>query len=370
MYRRGIFSALPAAALLATSCGASDLPLSQVETAPLSRAPDPAPIDRVVLITVDGTRWQEIFQGVDRELAARAHLPESAIVDARHLLPNFYSRVVDRGVAIGAPGGATIDASGPSFVSLPGYREIFSGRPALRCTSNDCPPLDEPTLLDELRARDGADGIAAISSWETIEQAVSQSPDALTLSTGRHGGRTRDRVRVSLTAARGLDRAAGPYPGHADYRRDRDTAAIALEYLAARRPRFLAIGLGDTDEYAHRNDYRGYLQALADADDFIGRLFALLDELGDDRTMVLITADHGRATDFRDHGADPASQKVWLLAAGGSIPPRGIVAGDSRYRLADIAPTLRRLLDLRADPSPRAGRPIEELLPDPVFASH
>jgi hypothetical protein len=76
----------------------------------------------------------------------------------------------------------------------------------------------------------------------------------------------------------------------------------------------------------------------------------------------VVTADHGRATDFASHDA-PESERVWLLAAGGAVPARGLVAAAEPRRLADVAPTLRALLavpDARADD---AGSAIPELLP-------
>ncbi len=345
-------------AVALAGCGSAE-PAPSYPPSLFARVPPPTShgVDRVILVTVDGTRPQEVFDGVDPVLAARDGLPREAAVDARRLLPNLYARLVDRGVAL------RVDASGPSYVSLPGYREILSGRPDPRCTSNDCPPLDAPTLLDELRGDDPV----VIASWEVMEHAISVEPRALTSSTGRHGGHGRDRLRVTAAAARVLDRADGPWPGHADYRRDRDTADLALAYLAARRPRFLVVGLGDTDEHAHRDDYRGYLDALRAADDFVARLFVLLDSFGDGaRTVVLVTADHGRARNFRDHGADPESRATWLLAAGGPIAPRGLVETTPRHRLADLAPTVRALVDLPPDRSPGAGSPIAELLPLPA----
>jgi len=346
-------------AALVAGCGAP--PLADRAATPVRREAEDAP--RVVLITLDGARWQEIVVGVDPAQAARRHLSPGAIVDARRLLPHVYTRLIDRGVALVGP--SAIEASGPNYVSLPGYREILTGRPARGCASNDCPPLDEPTLLDELRARDDRERVAAIASWEVIEQAAAVDTRAITVSTGRRGGGTRDLLRVDETAARLLDHADGPWPGHGDYRRDRDTAELALDYLAARRPSFLFVGLGDTDEYAHRDDYRGYLAALTFFDDFVERLFALLDSLDDGgRTIVLATADHGRARTFRDHGADPDSRAVWLLAAGGGIPSRGVATPSRGHRLADVAPTVRRMLALVPDRAPGAGAPIVELLPD------
>ncbi|MGZ3428933.1 MAG: alkaline phosphatase family protein, partial [Polyangia bacterium] len=180
---------------------------------------------------------------------------------------------------------------------------------------------------------------------------------------GRHGGGMRAALAVSDAARADLDRGAraSAWPGHGDYRPDALTAALALDVVAARRPRVLWVALGDADEYAHRGDRDGYLAALAAADRFLGRL---VDAVGGDDTLLLVTADHGRAANFRDHGDAPESNAVWLVAAGPGIAHTGFPRSSERHCLADIAPTVRALLRLPADDSPRAGRPATELLDD------
>jgi hypothetical protein len=295
----------------------------------------------IVLVTVDGARAMDVFD------------------PAR--LPNL-RRLIDRGVALGAAG-APMVASGPRFVSLPGYREILTGRSGNGCVDNECPSIDEPTLLDELRLQDGPDAndVAVIASWEVITRAASIAPTSLALSAGRHGGAMRAALAVSDAARADLDRGAraSAWPGHGDYRPDALTAALALDVVAAQRPRVLWVALGDADEYAHRGDRDGYLAALAAADRFLGRL---VDTVGLDHSLVIVTADHGRAANFRDHGDAPESSAVWLVAAGAGIAHAGFARSGDRHRLADIAPTVRALLQLPADDSPRAGRQIAELL--------
>lgn len=320
----------------------------------------------VVLVTIDGARWQEIFRGVDPALARRHGLAPHEVVPADVLLPNLHGRVIAHGAAVGAPGHGVIRASGPRHVSLPGYLELLSGT-ALGCTDNDCAPTKRATILDEVRALPGVEpeDVAAIGSWEVLERAVSCDPASLTVSTGRNVGASRERVRAGDGMAALVDAAAGssPWPGHGDYRADRFTGPIALGYLRARRPRFLFVGLGDTDEHAHRDDYRSYLHALRAADDFVGEL---LDVVTDD-TAVLVTADHGRASDFSSHGRDAASSRVFLLATGGGIPTRGAVDTSDDLRLGDVATTLRALLDV---PTSGDRAPIAELLPQRTRPAH
>jgi arylsulfatase A-like enzyme len=81
---------------------------------------------------------------------------------------------------------------------------------------------------------------------------------------------------------------------------------------------------------------------------------------------VIVTADHGRGRDYRVHGrAFPESGRVWLVAAGRGIEARGYAQALRPHRLADIAPTVRALLELRADVAPAAGAPLDELFASP-----
>jgi hypothetical protein len=319
----------------------------------------------VILVVLDGVRWQEMFGGVDPVLAATHRA--GPVVSARSLLPCLYSALDARGAAVGAPGRGLIAASGPNFVSLPGYTEIFGGRPPDGCRDNECAGASTPTLVDAMRDRAPNDSdVAVIASWAPIGRAATRTPSRIVLSAGRQDV-SGARYLVDDPSTRevlDLGARADPRPGHDAFRPDRYTAELALRYLEAQRPSFLFVGLGEPDEYAHEDDYRGYLASLRAADDFFGRLFAALDRMGERgrRSLVLVTADHGRARDYRDHGAGlPESARVWLMAIGGPVHARGFVQGPFARRLADVAPTIRQVVGLPADQAAEAGTPLTEL---------
>jgi hypothetical protein len=319
-----------------------------------------------VLVVLDGARWQEVFTGVDRQLAATAGVEP---VSAATLMPHVHRALTERGAALGAPGrGPVVTASGPNFVSMPGYTEIFTGRRAHPCVDNDCPRAKTPTIADEIRARSAeASDVAVFASWDRIERAATSDPARIVISAGRSFLSSADCVLDDPIASQWLQggRRAGPSPGTGNFRPDRFTAGLALRYLEAKRPRFLFLGLGEPDEYAHQGDYAGYLESLRAADAVIGELFAAIDRMavGGHKTSVFITADHGRARDYRFHGRDfPESARVWLVAAGGEVRARGLTQASHPHHLADVAPTLRLLLGLPADAVPSSGAPIDELL--------
>jgi hypothetical protein len=262
---------------------------------------------------------------------------------AAAIFKNLHAFAGERGAFVGAPGHGVISASGPNYVSLPGYTELLGGR-ASRCMDNGCTRTTLPSILDEARAAGAR--VAAFASWEKLDLATTAMPGAFVSSCGRQG-----------------DPAIDPWPGHGDYRPDRITAEVALAHYEAEQPDVFFLGLGDPDEYAHRGDYHGYLAALRHADEIVGRLVAMLDRLGERgrSTHVVVTADHGRASDFNNHGAMPEAARVWMVAAGPRFAARGKVTSRAPRHLADIAPTLRVVLGLPPDTSDRSGTPIEEL---------
>ncbi len=260
-----------------------------------------------------------------------------------------------------------MSASGPAFVSLPGYSEIFTGRRAHGCADNDCARARTATLFDEVaRASGTPDAVAVFSSWERIERAASPQQGAFVLSAGRSVRWHPEELASDAGVAAFLDEAAqaDPFPGYGDFRPDRLTAAVALRYLEQRRPRLLYLGLGEPDEYAHRGDLPGYLGSLRAADEVVGRIFEALDGMGERgrRTTVLVTTDHGRGVDWRHHGREmPESARVWLFAGGEGVSARGLVHSVRTHRLSDVAPTVRALLDMPTDAAATAGAPIDEL---------
>jgi hypothetical protein len=317
------------------------------EVAPVTAAAEPAPPDTaaVVLVTLDGVRWQEIFDGVDPALAAGAWRG----LGPRELLPNIHRLFFDGGVAIGdprLPGG--IEATARRHMSIPGYAELSTGA-ATECADNDCVPALGETLADAVASAGDGGAAAVFGSWPDIARVAAASPERLLVRTGKA-------IAADVPA----------FPGNGDYVPDRLTAARALVHLRAAQPRLLWVALGDTDEWAHRGDYGGYLDALRAADRFLGELVEELARGGDQgaRTAILVTADHGRDAGFVNHGG-PDSAPVWLLARGPGIARRGATPTSRKRRLRDVAPTARAWLGLSRRDCATCGEPIAELLARP-----
>lgn len=296
----------------------------------------------VVIVAIDGVRPREVFEGED---PARVHgrPPRSG----RELMPNLYA-LADVGRLLGSD--EAVVASGPAYVSLPGYTEMFTGAPS-RCASNDCGRTRAPTLIDAavlagLRA-------SVVTSWERICLAAAQDPDLLDASCGRHEGRLDSEGDALIEALLERDAGLSPLPGAADYRPDWATAELAIRVLEAKRPDVLFVGLGDTDELAHAGNYPAYVAALVRADAFLGALRATLAAEGarGRNTTVMVVTDHGRSYGFRDHGAAfPESRFGFLLVSGPRVP-RGEGPG-ANVTLADVGRGAGRLLGVGGEDTP------------------
>jgi hypothetical protein len=298
-------------------------------------------------VTIDGIRPSEVFQGVDPVLAKEAGIPRDEIVDARRLLPNINRLFFQDGAVLGdpaLPGG--IAASGPRFVSLPGYFEIMTGTTS-ECRTNDCNFVLGRTIAEDIAKTSPSAPSGVFASWEAISRVVTANPP-------------RGLITISAGRERGSDVA--PHPGHGDYRPDAITWPRAIAYLQEQRPRFLWISLGDADEWAHGGNYRGYLGALTAADTYLGELAGHLEAMGErgERTMVIVTTDHGRDGFIHHGGAE--SGPVWLLARGAAIAKVGSIGTSQTRHLGDIAPTIRAVFGVQERSFQGSGQVIEEIL--------
>jgi hypothetical protein len=318
-----------AAAVLFVSCAASPPRRAALGFAFAPKVERVSIARSVVLVTLDGTRWQDVF-GPDE------------------LMPTLHRWMTSEGVGIGAPGHGEIWASGPHFISMPGYTEILTGRPSA-CQTNECDTIRSSTILDEVT--NAGDDTFVVASWERIARVVSRDPWRLEMTAGRTTNQ-----RTDVFDARLIDDAkdAGAWPGTDDYRRDELTMRVALSAFDRHVPKLSFVSLGDPDEHAHHGDRERYLASLRAADAFL----ADLEKRIDDRTVVFVTADHGRSNGFRDHGGGwHESGRVWLGVRAPCIAARGYV-DTAPQRLADIAPTIRCLLGQRPDDSAAAGHSI------------
>jgi len=334
---------------------------------------------------IDGMRWQEVFRGADpdllqtlgsdmpgdakqrAELARQRYSRATAAERRQTLMPFLWSVASSEGQLFG-----NRDLGSDSHVinrlnfSYPGYSETLTGLADPRVDSNDNVPNPNPTVFEWLNAKpEFAGKVAAFGAWEVFNGifraprcgfVVNAGYDALTtipstpelelLNTLK-----RETVRVWP------DEAFDPMPFH-----------TAMEYLKARKPRVLFLGLGETDDWAHAGSYAEYLNAAHLADDYLREIWELTQSMPEYRgkTTLIVLPDHGRGEGgkWNDHGEKvPESMQTWMVFLGPDTPPLGERKQTHPVSDSQIAATLAALLgeDYGAG-VPKAGAIIPDVL--------
>lgn len=333
----------------------------------------------VVLVTIDGVRWQEVFRGPDeaylntefggvpeKDIAPlRSQVLAGNTVARRHrLMPFLWDEVAARGQIFGnRDRGSVMRVANTEWFSYPGYQEILCGFPDPLITSNAPIPNRNVTVLEWLEGRACFRGrVAACVTWHVL---------AATLNVGR----SRLPVWVSnqnpALAARStgfaeIDRWMRDIPIKApDEHYDGFGFRAALEMIDVQRPRVLHLALGEPDTDAHRRRYDAYLQSITRADRFIRELWTKLQSLEDyrGRTTLLITTDHGRGRapeDWKNHNkTTPGSDETWFAMLGPDTPALGERTGHAPITSAQVAATLAAAVgEDYAAAEPRAAPPI------------
>ena len=326
-----------------------------------------APIDaaasagtrNVVLIVIDGLRWQEVFNGADTTLmnekyggiwATEADLRQrfwndDIAVRRRLLMPFLWQQVGQHGQLWGNQNlGSVGQVSNPFAFSYPGYNEMSTGVADPRINSNEFGPNPNHNVFEWLNTRPGLhDRVAIFGSWHTFTDIFNTPRNGLYIEAGARppagsGARPRtglmDRLYRTTTNMEDGDVA------------DSFVQASLLEYLHHTHPRVLFVGYGETDDWAHAGRYDLVLESAHRADDFIRELWQAMQAIPQYRgkTTFIVTADHGRGSglvEWKDHGVDQkGSENIWIALMGPDILALGERHDTVAFKQAQIASTI------------------------------
>jgi hypothetical protein len=328
-----------------------------------------AAVDNVLVVTLDGLRWQELFGGAQRELISKnaggvadtlglrqQFWKESAETRREALMPFLWSVVSRRGVVLGdSAGGSTVRVTNGKRFSYPGYNELLTGSADDRIDSNDKVPNPNVTVLEWLNRRPSFRGkVAAFGSWDVLPYIVNRERSGL-YANGDAAPVTNPRTAVERALN---DLAADLPPYWGTVRFDGVTMQGALNYLRTRQPRVLYVMLGDTDEWAHERRYDLYLDAAHRGDRFLRTLWETVQAMPGyrGRTALLIATDHGRGSgnDWTDHGRDvPDAGRIWMAMLRPGAAPNSVNGQRStvngNYTQSQFAATIAGLLGLEKE---------------------
>ncbi|HYG74675.1 MAG TPA: alkaline phosphatase family protein [Planctomycetota bacterium] len=336
-----------------------------------SRAGEERRIENVLLITIDGLRWQEVFGGADatillneKRAEARTRFWKETPEERREaLMPFFWQELAKKGQVFGAPEAeSTARVTNGFYVSYPGYNEILTGRSDERIKSNEKTPNPNITVLEFLNSKPAfKDRVAVFSDWDVFPYIVNRERSGVYIHSHTEPFTHASSPEV-LAALNAFTTKLPPYWSGSGF--DAPVVLGALEYVKTQKPRVLYISLGETDDWAHDNKYYLYLDAAHRSDEFIRQIWTTVQAMPQyaGKTALVLTTDHGRGEttkDWTSHGKNiPAAERIWMAVMGPGIPMTGL-----RRKLQNtqgqIAATVAALLgeDFRAA-YPEAAEPL------------
>lgn len=325
--------------------------------------------ENIVVVTMDGLRWQEIFGGADSLLSFAKETPYSTGYVQQHfwastaserrqkLMPFFWNVIAKKGILLGNRNfGNYFNNANPYWFSYPGYNEIFTGYPDTAVNSNDKIPNKNENVFEFLSKLPAYRNKAAVvGSWDVFSSIFNEKRSGILVNDG-----FRDMPGPLNERQREFNQLQHEMPPifHGGERLDVATFNIGFEYLKAKQPRLFFLGLGDTDEFAHGGLYDMYLDAAQKADDWIRRIWEYIQSTPayKDKTTLIVTTDHGRGlaegSNWKHHGSRIAeASEMWMVAIGPSIPAVGESKKPAQAYQGQIAATIAHLLGQEFKPA-------------------
>lgn len=338
--------------------------------------------ENLILITLDGLRYQELFGGLDLGVlkattkdknitgtkSYKHFWANSPQVRREKLMPFFWGKwMKDHGSVAGNPKkGSSVRLSNRLHFSYPGYSEILTGQARDDLiTSNKKVLNPNPTVLEFIRDKLNLkqNEVAAFASWDVIGFAVQHEAGAVFANSGYEAyvHPSPDIQRLSQLQFEMLT----PWDA---VRHDEVTFKFAMAHLKSYRPRVLYLSLGETDDWAHDKRYDRVLSAISRFDSFFNELWGWLqsDSQYNNKTTILITTDHGRGDiplNWHSHSAQiKDSKNTWLAVVSPDSLLRGEWGDGAPVVMNQIAATLCKFIGLDySEQNPKAGKPIIQL---------
>lgn len=319
------------------------------------------PVDsnrNVFIITTDGFRWQEIFNGADSVLlSSTALVKDTALArqmywatapEARRekLMPFLWNVIARQGQLYGNRAfDNQVNVKNFYKISYPGYNEIFTGYADPRFIPNSPVANRNINILEYLNQQEAYKGqVVAFSSWNIMPYILNEKRSGIPVNAGY------EMLDESVDSTNRLINEVQQQVAHKNNtRHDLLTYASAREYIAQHHPKVLFLSLGETDEHAHHGEYDLYLQKANEVDHMIATLWYQVqtDPFYKNNTTFIITTDHGRGNKrgtWQTHGFwAKGSGEIWLAMLGAGIPATGEMKTPQQLWQKQIAATIASL---------------------------
>jgi len=321
----------------------------------------------VILITLDGVRWQDVFTGIDTTLLNSSYTHDKQLLSEKFvgtsieenrtlLMPFFWNTIAKQGQLHGNRNkDSKVSLTNKMLFSYPGYNEILTGwADDATIDSNDKIYNKNVTLLELANSTEAYKGkVAGFGSWDVFPFIINDKRSGVPVNAGYMDaiGNLTDREQFLNEIQR-----QAPIIWES-VRLDVFTHQYAKEYLKKKHPKVVYISYGETDDFAHDGHFDFYMKSLHTTDGLIADLWNYVqsDSFYKDNTYVVITTDHGRGDGIEEgskwtsHGSDVVgAEHTWLAILGPDVTASGEASNEQLYT-NQIAPTVLKTLNMKID---------------------
>jgi len=335
----------------------------------------------VIIITIDGYRWQELFQGADpRILSDTRYVKDTTVqnlfngetdqVRRAALMPFFWTTLGKQGQLYGNRKFKNrVNCTNNHLISYPGYSEMLVGFVDPKVSSNDNIENPNATVLEFIHQEEAfKNRVAAFATWNAFPYILRENK-GIPVNAGS------DLAEGNLSEKeKWLNENRDVFKNPYGPRYDSFTFHYALEYMKRERPRVVFIGFEETDTQAHDGRYDEYLKSAHNIDKMIGALWHWIQSQPDykDQTTVLITTDHGRGkgkNTWRNHRLlATGSRQIWFAVMGPDTPSFGEMKFRAKYYQKQVAKTIAAFLGLQYSHEKPVGDVVQTMMAVPKIS--
>lgn len=252
-------------------------------------------INHVIYLTLDGVRWQDVYQ-------TRANFPQ------------LWNKHVNKLIFYGVPN----SSSTMEIASIPAGRYTKA-----------LPQY----LFEDLHFR--KKDIAIFSSWPMNAYDIESKPGIVYSNLGNVPAQDPFAFRPDGVMEILNENQKTDHPAYKPNRYDKYTFSQALHYFEKYKPKFLWVALVNADDEARLQHVDEYRRLLAFYDDALDALFDTLTSMKLDKdTMVIVTTEHD--------GDNPELKQTWAFIMNGQLQSINNDGGVYHYSTLSIRPTIEK----------------------------
>jgi hypothetical protein len=337
--------------------------------------------ENVILITLDGYRWQELFKGADSVLIRdKTYVEDTAElkkmfwerdINTRRekLMPFFWQTIAKQGQLYGNRAfDNKVNVSNKMWFSYHGYNEILSGfADDARIHSNEKIKNPNQTVLEYLNKQPDLKGkVAAFGSWDVFPFIINTERSGIPVNAGFDIAKGNNLTEMEKALNTLQSQVPIIFGG---VRMDAFTHHYAMEYLKKNKPKVLYISYGETDDFAHEGKFDSYLRSAHQTDAFIKEIWdwTQSDAQYKNKTTLIITTDHGRGDIIKEnwkHHGDKISDadQIWMAFLGPDTKPLGEVQKEGQLYQNQVAASVAALLGKDYKNEKPVGKPIADAI--------